>query len=202
MLKKYIIAGILFLVLSSIYLLYKRGANLKETLDVAIQNEKAFNHELDSLEKEKRVYQITIAQLNNSKDSILASMNVLRKELNVKDKNLKSLQYIQSNINRTDTIIFKDTIFNNNIIHLDTIIKDNWYQMKLKLRYPNIIVIEPNFTSEKYITISKKRETVNPPKKYWIQRLFQKKHTVLAVNVIEENPYIEVKEQKFIEIIK
>ena len=42
------------------------------------------------------------------------------------------------------------------------------------------------------------RETVNPPCKTWIGRLFQKKHNVYNVTVIENNPYINIKENKFI----
>ena len=47
-----------------------------------------------------------------------------------------------------------------------------------------------------------KKETINPPKKCWLLRLFQKKHTILEVNVIEKNPYSENKQQRFIEIIE
>ena len=85
---------------------------------------------------------------------------------------------------------------------MDTTIKDEWYQLNLGLRYPNTIITNPSFISEKYIVLNYKKETINPPKKCAIARWFQKKHKVVEVNIIEKNPYIENKQQKFIEIIK
>ena len=47
-----------------------------------------------------------------------------------------------------------------------------------------------------------KKETINPPKKCAIGRWFQKKHKVVEVNVVEKNPYIENKQQRFTEFVK
>ena len=47
-----------------------------------------------------------------------------------------------------------------------------------------------------------KKETVNPPKKCFILRGFQKKHKVVEVVVVEKNTYIKNKQQRFIEIVK
>ena len=129
-------------------------------------------------------------------------MNEVRKELDIKDKDLKQMQYLLSEAKRKDSIVFRDTLFKEPALNLDTIIGDKWYQMKLGLRYPSTIITEPKFTSEKYIVTSIKKETINPPKKCWLLRLFQKKHTILEVNVIEKNPYIENENSKFIEVIK
>ena len=50
--------------------------------------------------------------------------------------------------------------------------------------------------------VNKKKETINPPKKFFLFRWFQRKHTILEVNMVEKNPYIENKNNRFIEIIK
>ena len=63
-------------------------------------------------------------------------------------------------------------------------------------------MVSPSFVSEKYITVSSKKETVNPPKKFFLFRWFQRKHKVLIVNIHEENPYIETNNSKFVEILK
>ena len=47
-----------------------------------------------------------------------------------------------------------------------------------------------------------RKETIDPPKKCFIARWFQKKQEVIEVNVVEKNPYIENKKSKFIEVIK
>ena len=74
--------------------------------------------------------------------------------------------------------------------------------MKLGLKYPSTITTGPKFVSEKYIMVDYKKETINPPKKCWLLRLFQKKHKVVEVNIVEKNPYIENKQQRFIEIVE
>ena len=129
-------------------------------------------------------------------------MNDVRKELKIKDKNIKQLQYLLSVSTKKDTVLFTDTIFRDKSLALDTIIGDKWYNIRLGLKYPNLIYTEPTFTSEKYIIVNKKKETVNPPKKFFLFRWFQKKHTILEVNMVERNPYIENKNNRFIEIIK
>ena len=204
MVKKYIRIGIVILVgllAISTYTLYTNNQGLKEKISVSMSNQKAFITENSSLKKENRAFKFTVEQLNYYNDSILQKMNDVRKELKIKDNKLKSLSYINSVIEKRDTIIFNDTIFIENI-KIDTIIEDKWYSMKLDLEYPNRIITEPSFISEKYIVVSRKKETINPPKKFFISRWFQRKHTILEVNMVERNPYIENKNNRFIEIIK
>ena len=199
---KIIIAALIVSLSIGSYILYTKNQRLQEELSVSVSNEKAFIAESFSLKNENRVFKFTIEQLNYYNDSILEKMNNVRKELNIKDKNLKQMQYLLSEAQRKDSIVFRDTLFKEPALNSDTIIGDKWYQMKLGLRYPSTIMTEPKFTSEKYIVTNIKKETINPPKKCWLLRLFQKKHTILKVNVIEKNPYIENKNSKFIEVIK
>ena len=46
------------------------------------------------------------------------------------------------------------------------------------------------------------KQTVNPPKKFFIARWFQKKHNVLQVEVVEKNPYMDDQKSKYVEIVK
>lgn len=184
------------------YILYNNNQNLKEELSIALSNEKAFISENSSLKNENRAFKFTIEQLEYYNDSILKKMNEVRKELNVKDKDLGAMQYILSEASKTDTVEFRDTIFSIPTLHIDTMLGDKWYQINLELRYPNKIITTPKFISEKFVIINYKKETINPPKKCWLLRLFQKKHKVIRVEVVEKNPYIENKQHRFIEIIK
>lgn len=184
------------------YILYNNNQNLKEELSISLSNEKAFISENSSLKNENRAFKFTIEQLEYYNDSILKKMNEVRKELNVKDKDLGAMQYILSEASKTDTVEFRDTIFSIPTLHIDTILGDKWYQINLELRYPNKIITTPKFISEKFVIINYKKETINPPKKCWLLRLFQKKHKVIRVEVVEKNPYIENKQHRFIEIIK
>lgn len=186
----------------STYTLYSRNQNLKEEISVSVSNQKAFIAENSSLKEENRVFRFTIEQLNYYNDSILQKMNKVRKELKIKDDNLKQMQYLLSEATKKDTIVFRDTLFRESTLDIDTLVGDKWYQMKLGLKYPSTITTDPKFVSERYIIVDYKKETINPPKKCWLLRLFQKKHKVVEVNVVEKNPYIENKQQRFIEIVE
>ena len=205
MVKKYIRIGIVILVsllAISTYTLYTNNQKLKEEISISMSNQKAFIAENSSLKEENRVFKFTIEQLNHYNDSILQKMNEVRKELKIKDKDLKQMQYLLSEAQKKDTIVLRDTLFREPTLKIDTLLGDRWYQMKLGLRYPSTIITEPKFVSEKYVIVDYKKETINPPKKCAIVRWFQKKHKIVEVEVVEKNPYIENKQQRFIEIVE
>lgn len=205
MVKKYIRIGIIILVsllAVSTYILYNRNQNLKEELSISMSNQKAFIAENSSLKEENRVFKFTVEQLNYYNDSILQKMNNVRKELKIKDKDLKQMQYLLSEATKKDTIVFRDTLFREPTLDIDTIIGDKWYSIRLGLKYPNLITTNPTFISEKYIIVNKKKETINPPKKFFLFRWFQRKHWVMEVNIKEKNPYIKEVNNKFVEIIE
>lgn len=186
----------------STHTLYNRNQDLKEEISVSISNQKAFIVDNSSLKEENRVFKFTIEQLNYYNDSILQKMNDVRKELKIKDKNLKQMQYLLSEATKKDTIVFRDTLFREPTLDIDTIIGDKWYSIRLGLKYPNLITTNPTFISEKYIIVNKKKETINPPKKFFLFRWFQRKHWVMEVNIKEKNPYIKEVNNKFVEIIE
>lgn len=181
--------------------IWNERQDLKKEVCTLRNNQKAFIAENSSLKDESRAFKFTIEQLNYYNDSILQKMNDVRKELKIKDKNIKQLQYLLSVSTKKDTVLFTDTIFRDKSLALDTIIGDKWYNIRLGLKYPNLIYTEPTFTSEKYIIVNKKKETVNPPKKFFLFRWFQRKHWVMEVHIKENNPYIKEIDNKFVEII-
>ena len=205
MVKKYIRIGIgilMSLLAVSIYTLYNRNQDLKEEISVSMSNQKAFIAENSSLKNENRVFKFTIEQLNYYNDSILQKMNDVKKELKIKDKDLKQMQYLLSEATKKDTIVFRDTLFREPTLDIDTLVGDKWYNIRLELKYPNLITIHPTFISEKYIIVNKKKETINPPRKFFLFRWFQRKHWVMEVNIKEKNPYIKEVNNKFVEIIE
>ena len=198
----YILLGVLILTGISMYWLYNRYQKLTAEYSISIENIKAYDAELSGLKDDTKVYKLTIEQLNYFNDSIIKKMKVVQKELGIKDKRLQQLQYEASHAQRADTIILKDTIFRDPQLKLDTIVGDKWFRTNLHLEFPSTIALKPEIELERYTFISGKRETVNPPKKFFLFRWFQKKHTVVEVNVREMNPYVKDKTQRFIQIIK
>ena len=182
--------------------IWNERQDLKKEVCTLRNNQKAFIAENSSLKDESRAFKFTIEQLNYYNDSILQKMNNVRKELKIKDKNIKQLQYLLSVSTKKDTVLFTDTIFRDKSLALDTVIGDKWYNIRLGLKYPNLIYTEPTFTSEKYIIVNRKKETVNRPRKFFLFRWFQRKHWVMEVHIKEKNPYIKETNNKFVEIIE
>lgn len=198
--KKYIV--VVFIILIGI-ILYLRSQNKMLTMnyETSIENIKAYDAQLSGLKDNNRVFKLTIDQLNYSNDSIINKMKEVQKELGIKDKRLQQLQYDLSHAQRNDTIILSDTVFKSPEFKLDTIVGDKWFKTNLHLKYPSTIALSPEIELERFTYINGKRETVNPPKKFFLFRWFQKKHTVVEVKVKENNPYVKNKEQKFVQII-
>lgn len=199
--NKYIVIFILLLITITGYL-FTENKKLNEKYETSIENIKAYDAELSGLTNDTKVYKLTIEQLNYFNDSIIKKMKVVQKELGIKDKRLQQLQYEASHAQRTDTIILPDTLFINPQLKLDTIVGDKWFKTNLHLEFPSTIALSPEIELERYTFINGKRETVNPPKKFFLFRWFQKKHTVVEVNVREMNPYVKNKTQRFIQIIE
>ena len=199
--NKYLIISIIILVGIISFLGYT-NKKLSNQYAIAYENIKAYDAELSGLKDDTKVYKLTIEQLNYFNDSIIKKMKVVQKELGIKDKRLQQLQYEASHAQRADTIILKDTLFRDSQLKLDTIVGDKWFRTNLHLEFPSTIALKPEIELERYTFISGKRETVNPPKKFFLFRWFQKKMTVITVTVKENNPYVKNKESRYVEIIK
>lgn len=192
-----IIAVLLMVVFAAIGLYQSKS----KEYDTAIANVKAYDS-YQTGELSNKALQLKVEQLEYFNDSILRSLDSTRKELGIKDKNLKALLYIKSSITKADTITLVDTIFKDTALDIDTACGDAWYRTRVELKYPNFIAVTPFFISKKSVVVSLRKETVNPPKKFWLFRWFQKKHKVVIVDITEENPYVEDEESRYVEIIK
>lgn len=174
---------------------------LTEELIVASNNNKAYEAENSSLNGKLIEFQLTADQLNASKDSLIQKLNAVRKQLGVKDKQISQLQYLASENRKKDTVYVKDTIFQKGVV-LDTLIGDDWSHLKLHAEYPNVLSADYSFKNSTVIAAHTSRVTVDAPSKCWLVRLFQKKQTIVEIDVVQENPYCENKEQKFVKIVE
>lgn len=175
---------------------------LRAEYELAVNNNRAFENENNSLKEDNIIFKRTIEELQYSKDSLNIEMLNKTKQLNIKDKEIKRLQYLASIASKKDTIILKDTIYKDKDFILDTLKGDQWYKVAIHMEYPNILTIEPSFTSKQTFIVSEKKETVDPPKKFFICRWFQKKVNITRVKVVEENPYIVIDKERYIDIVK
>ena len=201
--KKFLINSLLIiLIIGTIWILINHIETLNNRISIAESNTKALLLENQGLDSTSRVLQLTIDQLEYSKDSISKILLNTIKENNIKTDKIKQLEYAVMTNFRVDTVKFRDTIFVENT-KLDTIITDNkWYKLALSLEYPNEIVVSPSFKNEIVTVFNYKKETIKPPKKCFIGRWFQKKHIVTETTIINNNPYSSTDTTRVIEIVK
>lgn len=202
--KKYIYIGItVVIVLLALALGYNitNSKSLEKKWKEAIENVKAYSQQYSTSEKNTRALKLSVEQLESSNDSILQELDSARKELKIKNSKLQSLQYVSSSFARADTITLVDTLFKDRGISIDTTLSDEWYSVRVGLSYPSTIAIKPEFKSIKNIVVSTKKETVNPPKKFFLWRWLQKKQTILNIDVVEKNPYVKDESNRYVKII-
>ncbi len=182
--------------------LYNTNERLNRELDIAISNNKAYESENDSILMLSRKYQLTIDELVYKNDSVSRRIVSLIEDSKVRKNKIQELTYLLSEYTRVDSIFVTDTIFKDPTFVMDTIVGDSWFNTKLHLEYPGIISLTPKVVSEYAVVVSGKKETIKPPKKFFIARWFQRKHTVLEVTVVSSNPYEFKRTQRFIKILK
>lgn len=192
---------LIFLITTSI-ILYNSNRKLKADLIEQQSNVEALLTASTQREEENRVLRLSINQLKNSNDSISNKLLLTIKQLNIKEKNIEQLNYRLSTIKKTDTLYIRDTLFLDPSLNIDTTFGDEWMIYELGLKYPNEISINPTIKLENTIIVKESKTTVNPRKKFFLARWFQKKKKVREVIVIENNPYVIDSVSRFIEIIK
>ena len=198
----YIIAVSVVLFASGLFLHQRKLIrDYKNLYNKELQNVEAYRIDNSGLKDDARQYQMTIDDLKSSNDSIDKKLVEMAEELKIKSNKIQYMQYQTKTIYKTDTLQLKDTLFLPKV-HLDTLIGDKWYSLRLKLDYPSTVVASPVFNSEQYVIINTKKEYNKKPSKWFFIRWFQKKHTVVKINVRENSPYVTSKEKKFIKIIE
>lgn len=166
----------------------------------ALQNNIEFYQSVSENERSRNiVLQITVDELNQSKDSLLQQITKIQKQLDIKNKNLISTNVINTQIKDSIKTIIKpidrDFIKELNLNQLTTIIVsriDSTLSVKLDLQNQQILFIE---------------DTKEYKKKYkngfirFLHLDWRKKH-VRKYNIYNSNDLIKITDSRIVEIIK
>lgn len=182
-----------------IFRMVQKNNRLEESLEVANVNNAAYQMRIEGQQNKIIQFELTTDYLRRCNDSVSLKLTETMDKLQISEKKLQQANYMLTHISKTDTVYVPgDTIFKEPDFVMDTTVGDKWVSTRLEMSYPNKIVVTPSVTSEKEVFVYTHRETVDPPKKCFILRWFQKKHTVTRVEINEENPYIISQENVFI----
>lgn len=187
--------------LGTVFYMNSRLNDVIAERDIAVLNNKAYEADKQADAKVKRQYEFTLNQLKDSKDSVDIKLKNAIKALGIKNNKILYLQYYIDHFEKEDSIVFRDSVIAKGV-NTDTIVGDKFYSIYLHLKYPNTIITKPSFTNEKEVIITKERETIDPPYKFFLLRWFQAKQDVVIVNIKDENPYLVKTQSKFIKVFK
>lgn len=147
-------------------------------------------------------FKMTIDDLQLSNDTLMHKLDSMRKQLKIKDKQLKNILYTKTIIHDTITNIVNSEIFKKDTFCLTFISNPN---TKITFcRKDSIVTCIPDIENEYYVITSKKKEYVNQHKTF-IRRLLKfdfRKHIILKIDVVNTNPDIKIKTNRFVEIIE
>ena len=159
---------------------------------------KSYSRVIMDSDNERTVFRMRISDLEVTGDSLICVLDSMRKQIGIRDKRLREMHHRVTYVERTDTIYLSDSIF---ISGLDTTITDGWVSTHLKIDVPNKITHSVSVRNQTDLFVTTKRETVNPPRKFFLFRLFQKKHLVVTVVAKEGNPWCQTAESRHVEIV-
>ena len=186
--------------IAAIILYQKQVNNLKTSLDYAENNVKAYASLNDSITQNNRVFSLKIEDLTRLNDSLFLEMKNVSDRLKIREDRIKQMQYMMESYNKTDTVVVRDTIFKETGFKLDTMFGDEWGKTRLQLEHPNTIIVGHSYTNKKHVIFASYKEPIKE-RKWFLPRWFTRKRTYVEATVVDENPYVETKETRFVECL-
>lgn len=188
--------GIISLLTVTIFVLGGQLKDKQNEIDRLSNNIQAYEQLVTNKEQTNTVLQLTINELNNSKDSLIQEIQQTKKKLNVKNKNLVQAQVINTVIKDTVTkVITVDRNFNETLkINPLTTIKVS--------RTDSILTAKIDIQNQQILFVEEKKVYKNKYKNGWIRfwHFDWKKIRVRKYQIQNSNPLIRVTDTRIIEV--
>ena len=196
------ITGILLVLLCLICCIqHSTNRDLRQRYAVSTSNEKSLLERLKGNNEIITVYQATIDNLRHSGDSTIQHLLDQQQALKIRNKDLQAMLSEASSFRVHDTLRIKDTLFRDPDFRMDTCLTDEWKKICMTMAWPNTVYVDATMHSQKDIFMTTTKETIEPPKRFFLCRWLQRKHTVARITIHEENPYLESQENVFIKVL-
>ena len=196
---KIVAVGLVSLLIATIFYQHNQLQNKNREIDRITNNIRAYEEIASNAQDNSRVLQLTIDELNHSKDSLIQQVNKVKKELKIKDKNLTDASVINTQINDSVKTVIKEKLIDFNeelkLNDLTTIIvsrKDSILTAKIDIKNQQIIFVEDKKEYKRFY-------------KNWLLRFFHfdfKKVRIKNYQIVNSNPLIKVTDTRIIELPK
>ena len=196
---KVVAVGLVSLLIATIFYQHNQLQNKNREIDRITNNIRAYEEIASNAQDNSRVLQLTIDELNHSKDSLIQQVNKVKKELKIKDKNLTDASVINTQINDSVKTVIKEKLIDFNeelkLNDLTTIIvsrKDSILTAKIDIKNQQIIFVEDKKEYKRFY-------------KNWLLRFFHfdfKKVRIKNYQIVNSNPLIKETDTRIIELPK
>lgn len=196
---KIVAVGLISILIATIFFQYQKLQKQNKELDRVTNNLRSYEESSSNYQARNRVLQLTIGELNQSKDSLIQEVNKVKKELKIKDKNLTDITVINTEIKDSTSKVIKHILVD--------------FQEELKLnplttitvsRKDSILTAKLDIKNQQVIFVEQKKEYRNKYKNGWVRfwHFDWKKITSRQYQIVNSNPLIKVTDTRVIEIPK
>lgn len=196
---KAVAVGFICLLIATVFVQNNQLKKKDKEIDRITNNVRAYEQIASNNEDNNRVLQLTIEELNQSKDSLLQQLNKVRKEQKVKDKNLESAQVINTEIN--DSV---KTVIKYKSIDFKEELKLNSLTTIIVSRTDSILSAKLNIKNQQTIFVQEKKEYKNFYRNGWTRfwHFDWKRIKTRKYQIINSNSIIKVTGTRVIEVSK
>lgn len=187
------------LLIAAIFFQNSQLKNKTKEIDRITNNVRAYEEIIDNSKEHNRVLQLTIQELNQSKDSLIQQVKTAQKELKIKDKNLDKVQVINTEIK--DTV---HTVIKHKLIDFDEKLELNPLTTIIVSRKDSILTAKIDIKNQQILFVEEQKEYRNKYRSRWSRfwHLDYKKIRTRKYQIVNSNPLIKVTDTRVIEVSK
>ena len=196
---KVVAVGLVSLLIATIFYQHNQLQNKNREIDRITNNIRAYEEIASNAQDNSRVLQLTIDELNHSKDSLIQQVNKVKKELKIKDKNLTDASVINTQINDSVKTVIKEKL-----IDFNEELKLNDLTTIIVSRKDSILTAKIDLKNQQTILIYKKKEYKNFYKNGWVRfwHFDWRRIETKEYQIVNTNPLIKVTGTRIVEVPK
>ena len=193
---KVVTIGIISLLTVAIFVLNSQLNKKNKEIDRLFNNIEAYEQLASKDKQTNTTLQLTINELNNSRDSLIQQVEEVRKELKIKNKNLEQAQVI-------------NTVIRDTVTKVITVNRDFDEELKINplttikvTRTDSILTAKIDITNQQILFIEEKKVYKNQYKNGWIRfwHFDWKKIKTRKYQIFNTNPIIKITDTRIVEI--
>lgn len=196
---KAVAVGLICLLIATVSIQYNQLQRKNREINRIEGNIRAYEQIAMNKDKVNRVLQLTIQELNQSKDSLITTLNEQKKKLKIKDKNLTTAAIV--NIEVKDSI---KTVIKHKLIDFNEELKLNPLTTVTVSRKDSILSAKLHILNQQTLFIEDKKEYKNRYKNFFSRLLHfdWKRIRVKKYTITNSNPLIVVTDTRVVEVAR